>query len=164
MWEKVKEVLGKETAGLPNWVWVGVIVVGLGMGFTIHKFTSKKEAKNNNDNSSNTRNTTPSGTMSDNSVSGDSQEGGFPIEASQTNTNLPYPGLPANFSEIVGQGGLNELPIGVIGSPYLDDYRRRGRIHKKRGRGDRIRDMHRNLEGHGQNPRGGVVAASVGSR
>ena len=162
MWENVKEVLGKETAGLPNWVWVGVIVVGLGMGFTIHKFTSKKEA--DNDNSSNTRNTTPSGTMSDNSVSGDNQEGGFPIAASQTNTDLPYPGLPANFSEIVGQGGMNELPIGVIGSPYLDDYRRRGRKHKKRGRGDRREDMLRNLEGHGQNPRGGVVAASVGSR
>jgi hypothetical protein len=160
------ELAQRETAGLPNWVWAGVIVIGLGAGITINHFRSKSKSKeNNNDDTSNSRNSgrSPASGVQDNYPAGDSAEGGFPIEASQTNTSLPYAGLPADTFSIVGQGGLSGIPPGMlIGNPYLDMYRHRHHKHYDRRK---RRDMHEhNLEGHGQNPRGGAVAARVGSR
>lgn len=159
----VEHIATKETAGLPNWVWAAVIVVGLGIGFTVNHFHKKKETNTDDTSHSSSSGRSPSGTVQDNYPVGDSLEGGFPIEASQTNTSLPYAGLPADTFTIVQQGGLSGIPPGMlIGNPYLDMYRRRhgGHDHKRKRR-----DMEdHNLEGHGQNPRGGAVAARVGSR
>lgn len=149
------EILTKDISGLPVWIWLLVIIAGLGIGVLIHKRSDKKEETSDNESKSN------SAQVNDNYPIGDSDEGGMPIMASQTNTSLPYAGLPANTYTLINQGGLNG-----ISPEMLTDNQYPWRFHHGRWKHarDRHRNRHKNTHDHNIEGHGSTVASRVGSR
>jgi len=149
----IMHVMTKDINGLPVWVWLLVVLVGLGFGIAAHKhFSKNKDDKGD----------APSAAVNDNDnpgvpgVPGDNLEGGMPIMASQTNTALPYAGLPANTYAIVSQGGLTGIPLGMMVPEQQPWHFHHGKF--RRDEHHRKHDMkNHNLEAHGS-----TVAARVG--
>ncbi len=150
-----KEILTKDISGLPVWVWLLVILAGLGISVLINKRSAKKEENSDNEHKSN------SAQVNDNYPIGDSAEGGMPIMASQTNTSLPYAGLPADTYTLINQGGLSGIPPEMlIGNQYP------WRFSNGRWKNDmdRHRNRHKHTHEHNIEGHGSTVASRVGSR
>lgn len=180
----LKGFLTKETAGLPNWAWAGVVVVGVGAGLLIPILRGKSSASSGqNGGKSGAGQSGPGGApvMSPYSQD-DMQEGGSGVDASTTNLSLPYPGLPADNMALVGLDYMNpNVGQGLLASefglgeqyPWFHDKfydsrkQNRDRRDPKRLKG---RTEYQGQSGRGMDTRGGdgdignVQASRVGSR
>jgi hypothetical protein len=172
-----KEFMMKDTAGIPNWGWTAIIVVGIGVGLVLPHFFHHK-----GDDSDQDQSTGGGGGGGPSGATGDApgEDSGFPIEASSENAVLPYPGLPADTASIINETGAGLGSFGYYQPDFLSDpypwwhrrfYRNPRDRHryepKRRARrrmNNRDQDIEDNLNGNGLSGRGMTVASRVGSR